>query len=98
MSNATGHLSLLLTQVKGCVLSLQLLCHQIAPDRPWQGSEEDFFLGSFYPLDHYKANTCSLWLWLGNVFSFSKEPKIISGFHLDYREPYLSPVIYVHPQ
>lgn len=49
MSNATGHLSLLLAQVKGCVLSLQISCHQVATDRPCEGSEEDFFLGSFLP-------------------------------------------------
>lgn len=49
MSCGTGHLSLLLTQVKGCVLSLQLSCHHIATDRLCESSEEDFFLESFLP-------------------------------------------------
>lgn len=44
MCNATGHLYLLLTQVKGCVLSLQLSCCQIAIERPFEGSEKNFFL------------------------------------------------------
>lgn len=66
MCNATGHLSLLPTQVKGCVLSLQLSCHQIASNRPCEGSEEDFFLRSFLPFELLKGNACTaLWLWMG---------------------------------